>query len=106
MDRGFLVKKREMKPDRLMSEQEIDKVYVSWSANTPDILQVYDYVKEVVKAQDAKTAAIVRKEVNEEWVEWLDKLFCIRFSNGETEVKSYIAITYGEWQERKKGVGL
>ncbi len=58
------------------------------------------------KLKDAKTAAIVRKEVNEEWVKWGSEL-C------PTHPNEYIPIAgmrksqcYKCWQERKKEVGL
>ena len=49
--------------DRLLSEQEFDEIVLDEQYKTRG-----ERIMALLKAQDTKTAAIVRKEVNEEWV--------------------------------------
>ncbi len=84
--------------DRLLSAEQV--------SNILKYRPVTGYIKEsiidLIKAQDAKTASIVRKEVNEEWVKWIeDNAAYSYFTDGKR-----ITINVAKWQARKKECGL
>ncbi len=91
--------------DRLLSDEEIreiDSHHFSPSPYGGCVMNAENARKECLAGQDAKTAVIVRKEVNEEWVKWIeDNAAYSYFTDGKR-----ITINVAKWQARKKECGL
>jgi hypothetical protein len=59
----------------------------------------YDFVEPEIHAFNEGV-----KAANEDWIEWIEKMFTIQYSNGEIQRFPHIVITNSEWQARKKEI--
>ena len=83
-----------MDKDRPLSDVRIRDI---WDSNANPI----DGKKELCKEQDKQTA----KEVNAEWVKWIEENFHAYFTNGnESRIIRGGSIEEKTWQERKRSV--
>ncbi len=91
-----------MANDRLLSPEERQDSYGKIKFIGDNSIDASEFADALLKAQDAKTAPIVRKEVNEEWVTWFEGNAAYSyFTDGKR-----ITINVAMWQAHKKEVEL